>query len=218
MTQTFQTLVSAVKAASEVDDSDFDSFIKNTAFNLVEERLTRDLDAFGLMISTQVSTSGGDAFVTKPSGTRVVKSLMHVSDGERQPLFLRTDEFCQDYWPVRASTGTPKFYANWNGSTLILAPTPSVSGTLELSVVVRPSALTSTTQETNWFTEFAPNALYYGIMVEAARFTKNWSIVPMWEQAYQGEIEVLRNEARRTRRDDQSSPESPQAENTLSGR
>lgn len=218
MTQTFQTLVSAVKAASEVQDADFDTFVKNTAFDIVEERLTRDLDVWGLVQNTSVATAIGNAYVTKPSGTRVIKSITYISAGVRSAVFLRTDEYIRDFWPIEASVGEPKYYANYDGSTLLVGPTPRAVGSLLVSYVVRPSALTSSSQETNWFTQFAPNALFYGVMTEASRFMKNFSAVQVWEASYQMEVQALRNESRRTRRDDQQAPGHAVAENTLTGK
>ena len=46
-------------------------------------------------------------------------------------------------------------------------------------------------------------------MVEAAVYTKNWSTIPTFEAQYKNSIDALRNQARRTRRDDMESPANP---------
>jgi hypothetical protein len=43
-------------------------------------------------------------------------------------------------------------------------------------------------------------------MVESMVFMKNYSLVPSMEQKYQNSINGLRNQARRTRRDDMQTP------------
>ena len=43
-------------------------------------------------------------------------------------------------------------------------------------------------------------------MVESMIFMKNYSLVPAMEQKFQGSINALRNQARRTRRDDMETP------------
>ena len=40
-------------------------------------------------------------------------------------------------------------------------------------------------------------------------FMKNYSLIPTMEQQFQGSINALRNQARRTRRDDMQSPANP---------
>ena len=54
-------------------------------------------------------------------------------------------------------------------------------------------------------------------MVEAGDFMKNFSVSTYYEQRYQNAIEALRNQARRTRRDDMEAPASKVGENTLGG-
>ena len=46
---------------------------------------------------------------------------------------------------------------------------------------------------------------------------KNFSVSNYYEQRYQNAIEALRNQARRTRRDDMQAPGSIAGENTLGG-
>jgi len=47
-------------------------------------------------------------------------------------------------------------------------------------------------------------------------FTKNFSAVQLFEQRYMQAVETLRNQARRTRRDDMAAPASPAgADNTV---
>ena len=209
-------LVNELIAATENDSTEFLNFIPNMV-NRAEERLVKDLDDYGLVTYTSVAVSSGNNKVTLPTGTRIVKNFNIVSNSSKINLLMRTDEFINDYWPVSASTGTPKYYARKTNTNIVFAPTASTTYSGELVYVVKPSALTSTNQN-NYYSDFCYDALFYGCMIEATNFMKNFSVTPVYEQQYQNAVEGLRNQSRRTRRDDMEMNASPAGgDNTISG-
>ena len=132
-------------------------------------------------------------------------------------LLQRTDEYINDYWNVSASTGTPQYYARRNNVTVLIAPTPVSTFNGEVVHISRPTTLTSTTN-TNYFTDYCYDALFNGSMVEAMIFNKNYTAVPLFEGRYVEAIQSLRNQSRRTRRDDMQNPTSPAgADNPIIG-
>jgi hypothetical protein len=48
--------------------------------------------------------------------------------------------------------------------------------------------------QSNWFTEYAPQALLYGSLLQAMPFLKNDERIPMWQAQYDKIIAVLQNE------------------------
>ena len=200
-------LVNDIIEATENDGSEFISYIPKMV-NRVEDRLTKALDDYGLVTATSVALSAGKNTYTLPTGTLIIKNL-HLKDaGSKIGLLQRTDEFINDYWPVSASTGTPKYYARKTNSQIVFAPTASATYGGELVYVVKPSALTSANQN-NYFSDYCYDALFYGCMIEAANFMQNYSITQVYEQQYLTSVYQLRNQARRTRRDDMEAPASP---------
>jgi len=200
-------LVNDIINASENDGTEFVNYIPNMV-NRAEERLTRDLDDYGLVTYTSVAVSSGNNIVTLPSGTRILKNLNITVSGTRINLLQRTDEYVRDYWPVSASTGTPQYYARRNNTTLLLAPTPVSTVDGEVVHISRPTTLTSTTN-TNYFTDFCYDALFNASMVEAMVFQKDYQTASLFEQRYKEAVSTLQNQARRTRRDDMQTPASP---------
>lgn len=209
-------LVNDIIEATENTGSEFVSYIPKMV-NRVEERLTKALDDYGLVTATSVALSAGKSSYTLPTGTRIIKNL-HIKDaGSKIGLLQRTDEFINDYWPVSASTGTPKYYARKTNSQIVFAPTASATYSGELVYVVKPSALTSTNQN-NYYSDECYDALFYGCMIEATNFMKNFSVTQVYEQQYQNAVEGLRNQSRRTRRDDMEVNASPAGgDNTING-
>lgn len=214
MSSSYNALVSASQLAAEDSSTEFQNYLP-FAMDLAELRLFRDLDTYGFVVYVTASMSAGQMLISKPTGTFVIKSFsFQSSDGAWTDLLLRTDEFVRDYWPIRTSVGVPKYYANWGFNNLAVVPTAVSSYPSEFSLIVRPSAL-SVAEQTNWFTQYTEEALFFALMVEMMNFAKNPKMKTEWEARYQNAIAVVRNEARRTRRDDQTPSSNPQSGDNL---
>jgi len=94
-------------------------------------------------------------------------------------MFPRSYEYIRSYWPDDTQTnfsiygayGPPKFYADYNYSNLIVAPTPDQAYPAELMYYEEP-ALLSASNQSNWFTQYAPRLLLYACMIEMLIFLK----------------------------------------------
>ena len=212
MSFTYQTLKTQAIAVAEDDSTEFSDYL-DTGIDLAEIRLFRDLDTYGLVSYTTLSCSAGIQTMSLPTGTRITKSLTYLNaNGSATNLLLRTDEFVKDYWPIRTSTGIPKYYAKWGYTQIVLAPTPVSDAGIEFSIITKPSALTSASN-TNWFTDYASDAIFFALMVEMMSFSKNPTALAIWDKRYNDAVATLQNESRRTRRDDMQDPASPESEN-----
>ena len=200
---------------TENDSSEYESQISNIV-ERAESRLMKELDDFGLDNYSSFSFTAGDPIVTVPEGTLVVRNVNYKTSASSNitPLLQRTYEYAIDYFPhASASTGTPRYYARKNNTEIYVVPTPASALTGEIQVTKRPLALASATgtsaTTSNYFSEFCYNALFDACMVESMIFMKNFSLVPAMEAKYKNSIDGLRNQARRTRRDDMQSPANP---------
>ena len=70
----YSYLVDDIVQATENDSSEFLTYIPKIV-NRAEERLTRDLDDYGLVTYTSVAVSSGVNQVTLPTGARVIKNF-----------------------------------------------------------------------------------------------------------------------------------------------
>jgi len=200
---------------TENDSTEFSTqvsaFVKKTEF-----RLVKDLDDVGLNEYNNVSVSGGNAGAIPLNDRALVVRNVNfvVSNGTSVTnLLQRTTEYVNDYWPVSASTGTPRYYTRKNNSSIKIVPTPVSVLTVEIESQSQPLALASATgtsvTTSNYFSEYCYDALFAGCMVEATMYMKDWNTLPVWQQQYQTAIELLRNQARRTRQDDMAVAASP---------
>ncbi len=116
----FTTLTTEIVNTTENDAQEFLDQIPNIV-NRAEERLTDELDDYGLVTYTSVAVSQGNNIVTLPTGTRIVKNFNVDINGAKTSILVKTDEYLRDYWNVSASTGEPKYYAHKDNTTIMIA-------------------------------------------------------------------------------------------------
>lgn len=203
----YDSLVQAVIDTAEDDSAEFSSYIP-TGLDLAEVRLAREMDTLGLISVVTVTAQSSIATITKPTGYKNGQDLWYVnaSTGERVVVKKRTYSYVLDYWPIASSVGNPKYYADVDVSTFILAPTANASIAMTLRYEGRPPVLTTSTS-TNYFTEQCSDALFFALMVELSRFSRNTTQEQLYEQQYTNSRDTILNEARRQRRDNSGTPE-----------
>jgi len=185
-----------------------DDFIEHTENRILREA---DLDAFK---SHQYSTLTADnPFLSLPGGSAPTPTSLatirtvHIypASGTATRTFLeqRDISFMNEYWPVRTSTSTPKYWAWWDENSIYLAPTPDSAYNIEVGITRLPTRLSSS-NATSWLGNNAPVALLYGSLAEAFKFLKGPAeMLQLYEQSYQRAIQELMIEQQgRHRRDE----------------
>lgn len=208
MSTSYSALVSAVALAAENDDPLFLESLPGFV-QRAQNRLARNLDTYGFVSYTTVTTSVSSPFITVPTSAIVLKNVDRISSSGLIQLIQRTDEFLREYWPDRASVGTPKYYARYGFNQLLVSPAPTSGTSFLFGMVEIPPTLSSVGTSTNWVTDYAEEALFFAVMKEACNWMKNYDAANAWEAQYQDAVAGLRNEARRTRQDDNLESDSP---------
>ena len=194
---TYSELVTQIREYCEVDSNVFTTAIVNDFIEHAESKIFRQID-FDVFRKYRTATlTSGDAFVGMPGNTpdsfafiRSVNifspsgSLGGLTDNERVFLEKRDQSFINEYAPDRTATGIPKYYANWDNDTILLAPTPNAAYTMELAYNAQETGLSSS-NTTTWVSNNAPGLLLYACLIEAFKFLKNPNMVAMYSQAYQ---------------------------------
>lgn len=199
---TFSTLTQDVQNYLERGQS---STTDQTVFNQIprlinaaERKLAQVLKLQG-QIEPVTDPSGlpvGVAVISKPDRWRQTVSLNYgtgTNNNTRTKLLPRSYEFCRTYWPddtVTDITQPPLFYADYDYQHWLIAPTPPATYPLEVLAYMQPPLLDSGNQ-TNFFSEYTPNLLLYGTLLEAEPFIKDDPRIPMWQRYWQLEIQSL---------------------------
>ena len=101
----------------------------------------------------------------------------------------------QTYTPNSTTTGIPRYYASFDVSNFILAPTPNSTYSAELHYYYRPASITGSAG-TSWFGENAPDALLYGSLLEAYTFMKGeQDVLKMYAERFVESATRLKNYA-----------------------
>lgn len=154
---------------------------------LAEARLSADLVARPMEISTTLTVTAGNAYVTLPSDMLEMTRLVLQSNPRLALKYASADELIADY--PTDTPGQPVIFAVI-GNQAQLAPVPDSGYTLELIYQQRIPAL-SNSSTTNWLITNWPNAYLYGALVAAQPFIVNDTRLPMFQQLYQQAVEGI---------------------------
>ena len=185
-----------------------DDFIEHT-----ENRILREADLDAFKSHQYAAVTADNAFLSLPGGSSpdptslaTIRTVhIYPASGTATRTFLeqRDISFMNEYWPVRTSTSTPKYWAWWDENSIYLAPTPDSAYNIEVGITRLPTRLSSS-NTTSWLGNNAPIALLYGCLAEAFKFLKGPAeMLQLYEQSYQRAIQELMIEQQgRHRRDE----------------
>ena len=164
--------------------------------NLAERRIARELKIQGFIAVVTDTMVPGQSVYAKPDRWRDTVSI-NIGTGaglaNRQTLYTRDYEYLRSYWPNESETDTPVFYSDYNYDNWLVAPTPDQAYPFEVLYYELPPLLDDSVQ-TNWLTEYAPQLLLYGTLLEATPFLKNDERIGTWQQYYDRAAAMLNGE------------------------
>ena len=163
-----------------------------TFITLAEFEIAEQIKTLGQLQLVESAMTSGNPAIQKPARWRKTVSMNVLVNGKKQPVFLRKYEYLKNYWPDDTVTGTPLYYADTDWDHWYVAPTPDQNYAFEVLYYERISPLSSTNQ-TNWLTQNAPNAMLFGTLLQAMPFLKNDQRT-IFEQKYTESLQALKAE------------------------
>lgn len=164
--------------------------------NLAERRISRELKIQGFLAVVSGTLVPGQSVYAKPDRWRDTVSI-NIGTGanlaNRTAIYGRSYEYLRSYWPDESQTDTPVFYADYNYDNWLFAPTPDVAYPFEVLYYELPPLLDDSVQ-TNWLTEYAPQLILYGALLEATPFLKNDDRIATWQAYYDRAAAMLNGE------------------------
>jgi len=144
-----------------------------TFITLAEFEIAQEIKTLGQLQLVQSSMQANQPSLQKPARWRKTVS-MNVTDslGNKNPVLLRKYEYCINYSQNNSTPTLPSFYADTDWDHWFLSPAPDQAYVFEVLYYERIAPL-STTNQTNWLTMNAPNAMLYGTLLQAMQFLKN---------------------------------------------
>lgn len=160
--------------------------------NLAERQLANSLKLLGFVAVVTDTWTVGQSVVPKPDRWRATISINFGVGATqiRTPLFARSYEYVRRYWPDEDLTDQPKFYAEYDYFNWLIAPSANFAYPFEVNYWELPVLLDNANQ-TNWTTDFAPNALLHGCLLQATPFLKNDERIQIWQGIYDRDVAIL---------------------------
>ena len=189
---TYDSLVENIQ--SYLERSDAQTLEKIPLFIMLAEQIIASQIKFLGNLTVNTSTMvANTAVIDKPARWHKTVSMNVLVNGERFPVLLRKYEYLREYSPISTVTGIPVYYGDYDYTHWLVAPAPDVAYNYEVLYYERIQPLDSSNQ-TNWFTIYAPQALLYGCLLQAMPYIKNDERSMMWKANYDQIMQTLKQE------------------------
>ena len=173
MAISYSDFLTQVRNYTEVDanvlsDTIIGQFIRNTELNVAGQVDYDDTRKYATS-----SFTANKRYLVTPADFLVIRSLQVFADtsitSARTFLEKRDTSFISEYNGSN-TTGLPKYYANWDDASIVVAPTPDQAYAVQLNYVITPPNFTSTNN--TYLSEYQQGMLLDGVLTEAYAFLK----------------------------------------------
>jgi hypothetical protein len=170
MAITHANFLTQVRNYTEVDsnvlsDTLLDQFIRN-----VELDIAGQVDYDDLRKYATSNTTASNRYVSMPSDLLILRSVQIISSNVRDFLEKKDTSFIAEFAPNDTVTGTPKYFANWDETNILLAPTPNAAFEIQINYIKDPPHFDSSTN--TFLSEHQEAMLLYGVLRECFGFLK----------------------------------------------
>ena len=192
MSWTFTTLKTAIQDYTQNTES---TFVTNLPIIIVqaENRIIKSVELPNFRQNVTGTLTSGNPYLSTPSDYLYPFSLAVLDSSNNYDYLLNKDvSFIREAYPTASTTGSPKFYAQFDDDTFIVAPTPDANLTVELHYFYIPQSITVASSGESWLGTNATEALLYASLVEAYTFMKGEpDIMANYEKRFQEALQKL---------------------------
>ena len=173
MAITHSNFLTQVRNYTEVDsnvlsDTLIDQFIRNTELDVAGKVDFDDTRKYATS-----SFTANKRYLVTPADFLVIRSLQVFADATitsaRTYMEKRDTSFISEF-NSSGATGQPKYYANWDDSTIVVAPTPNLAYGVQLNYIVTPPHFDSTTA--TYLSQYQEAMLLHGVLSECFSYLK----------------------------------------------
>jgi hypothetical protein len=172
MSFTLATLKSTVQDYLESTETTFTSNL-NTFITEAEDRIFNNVQLPVQRKNVQGTATASNRFLATPTDFYAPFSVAVISNSKYHYLDFKHASFLKEYSPTTSVTGRPKYYSLFDDTAFELSPIPDSNYTVEIHYLHKPASLTAGSDSgTTVLSTDYPEALLYGVLVEAAVFLK----------------------------------------------
>jgi hypothetical protein len=217
---TYAELTAKIRNYTEVDSNVFTQSIIDGFILDAEFRILREVDSDNNRAYAIATIVASQAYVSTPivtDQTLIIREAQIIPTptapfyytGPNAVVEYRDTGFINEYNSTNA-TGLPKYFSYWDEDTIVVAPIPDLTYTMQINYILKPAGLSSINTETYLSKQF-PTGLLYACLVEAYGFLKGPAdMIQFYEQKYQSVLQGFSIEQMGRRRRDEFQEGSPQ--------
>lgn len=193
MAITYSNFLTQVRNYTEVDsnvlsDTIIDQFIRNTELDVAGKVDYDDTRKYATS-----SFTANKRYLVTPADFLIIRSLQVFADttitSERTFMEKRDTSFISEF-NGSGATGQPKYYANWDDSTIVVAPTPNIAYGVQLNYIVTPPHFDSST--TTYLSTYQESMLLHGVLSEAFSYLKGpMDMYNLYKTKYNEEVQAF---------------------------
>jgi hypothetical protein len=188
---TYDNLIATVQQYLERNDAAVVNQIP-TFITLAEFEIAQQIKTLGQIEVAQGVMSINNPVIPKPARWRKTVSMSVINaSSDRVPVFLRKYEYLTNY-NAQSPKGLPLYYGDYDYDNWFVSPIPDAAYQFEVLVYQRLQPLSSTNQ-TNWITNNAPNAMLFGTLLQAVIYLKD-DQRQIFQQKYDMAMQALKAE------------------------
>lgn len=173
MSFTYGELKQAIQDYAEYDET---TFVNNIPLfiRMAEERIIKQVQLSLFRKNATTTAVASQQYLFCPNDFLAPFSLsLTGADGDKFFIEFKDPSFVQEYNPDPTTEGQPRYFAQFDLTNFVLAPTPDADYTAELHYFYRPASITTLADSgSTWLSQNGEMALLYGALLEANIFLK----------------------------------------------
>ena len=186
MAYTLDNLRTDIRNYTEVGSNVFSDSVLSTIIKNAENKIYREVDSDQDRHYATSNLIIGNRYVTIPADLRFIRyAQLKDKAGNQVYLEQRDTSFIAEYYstPGTSAVDIPKYYANWDETFWVVAPTPDKTYEITLAYDKEPDTITTETGGTYLSNKYS-DLLLYACLVNAYGYLKGPQDML---QYYQGE-------------------------------
>ena len=209
MAYTFANLKTDLRSYTEVDDTVLTDAICSTLTKNAENRIYREADNDDNRFYATSNLTVGNRYVTIPSDLRIIRYAQvtnsNVTPNVHVYLEKKDTSFITEYYDTPSTaSGLPVYYANWDATYWLVAPTPDSAYELTLAYIKQPDSITASDSTTTYLSNKYQDLLLYATLLETYGYLKGpQNLIQYYQQSYQQALQSYAIEQQGRRRRDE---------------
>jgi hypothetical protein len=188
----YATLVALLQDYTQNSSTEFVAAIPDIV-KLAEDRIYQSVQIPALKRNATSNFGFNNKYLATPNDFLAAYSMaVKSASGVYSYMLEKEVGYINEAFPNPAVTGIPRYYALFNESSFVVAPTPNAVLDVELHYFYEPPSIV--TVGTSWLGDNTESVLFYGALVEAYTYMKGEAdLTALYRQRYDEALGRLKN-------------------------